>query len=131
MCFRQKKTLPLYTIGENHHSNLIRSSFVIAVPHPFQPPLIRSIKMLLFEYPDIFGICSIKQKFLFWWKHTFLYSPYPFCAYFETYMLSLYKGRTQRAPTLNFGNELPPLLFIPMYLKLCYLNLSGCHHCCF
>ena len=28
------------------------------------PPLILSIKTLLFVYPDIFGICVIKQKCL-------------------------------------------------------------------
>ena len=28
-------------------------------------------KQLLFGYPDIFGICLIKQKFLVWSKYTF------------------------------------------------------------
>ena len=40
-----------------------------SLPPFFIPPLIRSIKTLLFGYPDIFGICLIKQKFLK--KHTF------------------------------------------------------------
>ena len=38
-------------------------------------------KLLLFGYPDICGICLIKQKFLVWLKH-FFYDPSPFCAFF-------------------------------------------------
>ena len=30
-------------------------------------------KQLLFGYPDIFGICLIKQKFLVWPKYTFYF----------------------------------------------------------
>ena len=83
MCVLGKQeTLLLYTIGENHHSNPIRSSFMITVPLPFS--LIRSIKTLLFEYPDIFGIFMIKQKILVFLNTDFIhYGPYPFCAYFR------------------------------------------------
>ena len=35
------------------------------------PPLIRSIKTLLFEYPGIFGICVIKQKCLVFSNYRF------------------------------------------------------------
>ena len=34
-------------------------------------PVIQSIKTLLFEYPDIFGICNIKQRCLVFSKYRF------------------------------------------------------------
>ena len=53
------------------------------------PPLIRSIKTLLFGYPNIFGICLIKQKFFVWSIQTFhLLWPLPFLRVFERYRLS-------------------------------------------
>ena len=55
MCVLGKQeTLLLYTIGENHH--LTRFDLC----SPFNS----------FEYPDIFGICVIKQKCLVFSKYS-------------------------------------------------------------
>ena len=49
------------------------------------PPLIRSIKTLLFEYPGIFFAYVLYNKSVLYFQNTdfFFYDPNPFCAYFR------------------------------------------------
>ena len=70
--------LIFYTIGEKHHFNLIRSSFVIAVPLPFMSPFNAKHKNTFIWVPWQFWhmlnktkvFCMIKKHILFFMTST-------------------------------------------------------------
>ena len=79
-----------------------KSSFVVAVLSFIIPPLIRSIKTLLFGYPDIFCIYFINKSFSYGQNTNFIfYGPYPFCAYFERYCMLSPKIRAKRVGVIK------------------------------
>jgi hypothetical protein len=90
MCVLGKqKTLLLYTIGENHHLTRFEAVLWSRSPSLFHSPFNSKHKNAFIWVPWHFWNMLDKTKVSSMVKiHISLfYSPYPFCAYFERYML--------------------------------------------